>query len=136
MMINSETHYLWWAVDDEGDVLERFVAKGWDGTLCSRPSLRHRQATFLRNGDTIYWQCRQSVNRPLPQHSSRDFTPAIQTKRAGHASIYADASIQKFGVFHTSAHTHANAERHLHSRSNFKLNRAAALAGWRDLSAT
>ena len=32
-----------------------------------------------------------------------------------------------------SVHNHFNQEQHLHSRVNFKLNRAAALAEWRGL---
>jgi putative transposase len=42
-------------------------------------------------------------------------------------------SLQKFAAVHASVHNHFNAERHLYSRSNFKLNRAAALAEWRQL---
>jgi putative transposase len=42
-------------------------------------------------------------------------------------------SLQKFVAVHASVHNHFNAERHLSSRSNFKLNRAAALSDWRKL---
>jgi hypothetical protein len=34
-----------------------------------------------------------------------------------------------------SVHNHFNQERHLYSRDNFKLNRAAALSEWRGLGA-
>jgi len=34
-----------------------------------------------------------------------------------------------------SGHKHFNQERHLYSRANFKLNRAAALTEWRRLGA-
>lgn len=44
-------------------------------------------------------------------------------------------SLQKFSAVHASIHNHFNKERHLYSRDNFKLNRAAALAEWRDLGA-
>jgi putative transposase len=44
-------------------------------------------------------------------------------------------SLQKFAAVHSSIHNHFNQERHLYSRSNFKLNRAAALAEWRQLGA-
>jgi putative transposase len=46
-------------------------------------------------------------------------------------------SLQKFVTVtvHGSVHTHFNAERHLYSRSNLKLNRAAALAEWHGLCA-
>jgi putative transposase len=45
-------------------------------------------------------------------------------------------SLQKFSSVHSSVHNHFNLERHLYSRANFKLNRAAALAEWRQLCAS
>ena len=44
-------------------------------------------------------------------------------------------SLQKFSAVHASVFNHFNLERHLYSRSNFKLNRTAALAEWRQLGA-
>ena len=44
-------------------------------------------------------------------------------------------TLQKFAAIHSSVHNHFNRERHLYSRDNFKLNRCAALAEWRELSA-
>jgi putative transposase len=44
-------------------------------------------------------------------------------------------SLQKFVAVHASVHNHFNKERHLYSRANFKLNRTAALAEWRQLGA-
>ena len=44
-------------------------------------------------------------------------------------------SLQKFATVHSSVYNHFNQERHLCSRDNFKLNRAAALAEWRQLGA-
>ncbi len=42
-------------------------------------------------------------------------------------------SLQKFAAVHASVCNHFNQERHLNSRDNFKLNRTAALAEWRQL---
>jgi putative transposase len=42
-------------------------------------------------------------------------------------------SLQKFVAVHASIDNHFNQERALYSRGNFKLNRAAALAEWRQL---
>ncbi len=42
-------------------------------------------------------------------------------------------SLQKFVSIHASVHNQFNQERHLYSRDNFKLNRAAALAEWRQV---
>jgi putative transposase len=44
-------------------------------------------------------------------------------------------TLQKFVAVHGSVHNHFNQERHLYNRSNFKLNRTAALAEWRGLCA-
>ena len=43
-------------------------------------------------------------------------------------------SLQKFSSIHSSVHNHFNLERHLVARKIFKLNRAAALAEWRQLA--
>ncbi len=42
-------------------------------------------------------------------------------------------SLQKFAAVHTSVINHFNQERALCSRDNFKMNRAVALAEWRQL---
>ena len=42
-------------------------------------------------------------------------------------------TLQKFVWTQTSIYNHLNHQRHLYSRANFKLNRAAALAKWRQL---
>ncbi|KNX39901.1 hypothetical protein ROTO_35680 [Roseovarius tolerans] len=44
-------------------------------------------------------------------------------------------SLQKFAAVHASIYNLFNSERSLHSRPDFKLNRAAALAEWRGLGA-
>jgi hypothetical protein len=44
-------------------------------------------------------------------------------------------TLQKFASVHASVHNHFNQERSLSNRHSLKLNRAAALAEWRDLFA-
>jgi putative transposase len=44
-------------------------------------------------------------------------------------------TLQKFVAVHASVHNHFNAERHLYSPSNCKLNRATPLTEWRGLCA-
>jgi putative transposase len=56
------------------------------------------------------------------------FAAEIRRKRAQRMR-----SLEKFAAVHSSVHNHFNQERHLYSRDNFKLNRAAALAEWRQL---
>jgi len=79
--INGRTHYLWRAVDHEGEVLESYVTKRRDRKAAlkslrkamKRPwsptYLRHRQATFLRRGAEGHRQCGQTGNWPLAQQS-------------------------------------------------------------------
>ncbi|MEE9301604.1 MAG: IS6 family transposase, partial [Alphaproteobacteria bacterium] len=43
-------------------------------------------------------------------------------------------SLQKFAAVHASVYNHFNQGRHLCNRQNFKLNRTAALAEWRELA--
>ena len=44
-------------------------------------------------------------------------------------------ALQKFAVANASVHNHFNKDCHLNRRDIFKQNRAAALAGWRQLAA-
>ncbi len=72
--INGETHYLWRAVDHEGDVLQSFVTKRRNREAAlkllrkymKRPwphlCFCHRQATFLWCGDEGHWQFQKNQN--------------------------------------------------------------------------
>ena len=51
------------------------------------------------------------------------------------ANFRSAKSLQKFAAVHASVHNQFNRERHISSRDNFKLNRAVALAEWRQLAA-
>jgi putative transposase len=44
-------------------------------------------------------------------------------------------TLQKFASIHASIHNHFNLDRHLTKREDFKKNRSAALAEWRQLAA-
>ena len=74
MKINGETHYLWRAVDHEGEVLESYV---------------------IKRRDEGHWQRRQTGNGALAQQPGREFTPAVSTKRTGHASVPAHTKFAK-----------------------------------------
>ena len=72
--INGGTHYLWRAVDHEGDVLQSFVTKRRNREAAlkllrkymKRPwphlCFCHRQATFLWCGDEGHWQFQKNQN--------------------------------------------------------------------------
>ena len=55
------------------------------------------------------------------------------TKQFGFGGTGFVRCLQKFAAVHSSVHNHFNQERHFYSCINFKLNRAAALAEWRQL---
>ena len=73
--------------------------------------------------ETGRWQNNRAENSHLP---FRRREPAMLRFRRMR-------SLQKFVAVHASVHNHFNQERHLYSRTNFKLNRATALAEWSQL---
>jgi len=145
--INGETHYLWRAVDHEGEVLESFVTKRRD----RKAALKFLRKAMKRYGPphivvtdklrsygaamkVIGNANKQETGRWLNNRGENSHQPFRRRERAmlGFRSM---RSLQKFTAVHSSIHNHFNLERHLYSRVNFKLNRAAALAEWRQLGA-
>jgi putative transposase len=145
--INGERHYLWRVADHEGEVLKSFVTKCRDrkaaveilGKAMKRhgkvdvlftDKLRSYGAAMTVIGNTDRPEtCRWLNNRAENSHQSfrRPERAMLRFRRM--------RSVQKCASVHGSVHTHFNQERHLYYRSNFKLNRAAALAEWRGLCA-
>ena len=80
--INGETHYLWRAVDHEGEVLEVYVTKRRDHRAAleflkqamrryGRPDHdRHGPTSFIRRRDERYWARRPSALWSVAQQSS------------------------------------------------------------------
>ena len=145
--INGETHYLWRAVDHEGEVLESFVTKKRDRKAAlgflkkamkryGRPEvivtdrLRSYRAAMREIGN----EARQVTGRWLDNRAENSHQP-FRRREWAMAKFRSPATLQKFAAVHASVHNHFNQERHLYSRKNFKLNRSAALAEWRELSA-
>ena len=145
--INGETHYLWRAVDHEGEVLETFVTKRRD----RKAALRFLKKAMKRYGNPleIVTDCLrsyraamkeignealQTTGRWLNNRAENSHQPFRRRERAM-AKFRNAKSLQKFTSPHSPLHNHFNQERHLYSRQTFKLNRAAALAQWRQLAA-
>jgi putative transposase len=145
--INGERHYLWRAVDHEGEVLEAVVTKRRN----KRPALK-----FFRKLVRRYGQPGQIVADRLPSYRAalRDLSATglqvtgrwlnnrvenshlpLRRRERAMLRFWRMRSLQKFAAVHSSVYNHFNQERHLSRRSNFKLNRAAALAEWRQLGA-
>jgi len=145
--INGETHYLWRAVDHEGEVLEVFATKRRDRKAAlaflkcamkrhGRPKiivtdrLKSYRAAMNLIGNAAYQVCGRWLNNRA-ENSHQPFR-----RREGAMSKFRDVkTLQKFSSLHASIHNHFNLDRHLNSRSVFKQNRSAALAEWRLLAA-
>jgi putative transposase len=145
--INGETHYLWRAVDHEGEVLEVFATKRRNSEAAlqflkramkryGQPKvivtnrLRSNRAAMNVIGNAADRECGRRLNNRA-ENSHQPFR-----RREGAMSKFRDVkTLQKFASIHASIHNHFNLERHLNRREIFKQNRAAAMAEWRQLAA-
>ncbi len=145
--INGELHYLWRAVDHEGEVLESFVTKrrNYKATLrflrkamkrygCSKVVVTDRLRSYRAAMKVIGYAERQETGRWLNNRAENLPQPFRRRERAM-AKFRSAKSLQKFVSIHASVHNHFNHERHLRSRQVFKLNRSLALAEWRQIAA-
>jgi putative transposase len=145
--INGERHYLWRAVDHEGEVLESYVTKTRD----KKAALKFLRKTLKRHGHAgvLVTDClrsygaalkeigvagRQETGRWLNNRAENSHLPFRRRERAMQR-FRRMRSLQMFASVHASVFNHFNSERSLSSRANFKKNRAAALAEWRGLCA-
>ncbi len=145
--INGETYYLWRAVDHEGEVLEAFVTKKRDRNAAlrflrkamkryGRPKVivTDRLRSYLAAMKVIGNEKRQETGRWLNNRAENSHQPFRRREQAM-AKFRSAKSLQKFASIHASIYNHFYQERHLYSRKNFKLNRSAAVAEWRQLAA-
>ncbi|MDU8912516.1 IS6 family transposase [Aestuariicoccus sp. MJ-SS9] len=145
--INGETHYLWRAVDHEGEVLESVVTKTRD----KKAALKFMKKLMKRHGKpdrvvtdelrsygaamkVIGNADRQRTARWMNNRAENSHQPFRRRERAM-LRFRRMRSLQKFASVHASVYNHFNQERGLSSRHIFKANRAAALAEWRGLCA-
>ena len=145
--INGQTHYLWRAVDHEGEVLEVFATKTRDRKAAlkflkramkryGRPNeiVTDRLRSYGAAMKAIGIADRQLCGRWLNNGAENSHQPF--RRREGAMARFRDIrTLQKFASTHASIHNHFNLERHLIRRSDFKQNRSAALAEWRQLAA-
>lgn len=145
--INGETHYLWRAVDHEGEVLETFVSKGRDRKaaldflkrilkkygapkVIVTDRLKSYRAAMKISGNEFSqevgrWKNNRCENSHLP-FRRREYA-MLKYRRM--------RSLQKFVSIHASIFNHFNKERHLNSRDRYKVQREAALVEWQQLCA-
>ena len=145
--INGEQHYLWRAVNHEGEVLNCFVSKRRDrnaGLKFLRKLMKRfgqpqvivtdKLRSYSAAMKVIGSAERQETGRWLNSRIENSHQPFRRRERAM-LRFRRMRSLQKFVSVHASVFNHFNQERHLYSRANFKLNRTAALAEWRQIGA-
>ena len=144
--INGETHYLWRAVDHEGEVLEVFVTKRRDRKAAlkflTRAMKRYgRPGIIVTDRLRSYGAAIKVVGVSDRQECGRWFSNRAENshqpfrRREGAMAKFRDIkTLQKFASAHASIHNHFNQERHLNRRDVFKQNRSATLAEWREIT--
>ena len=145
--INGERHYLWRAVDHEGEVLESFVTKTRDKKAAlkflkksmkryGRPhifvtdKLRSYSAALKEVGAAD----RQAPGRWLNNRAENSHLPFRRRERAM-LRFRQMKSLQKFASVHASISNNFQSQRHLVDRQTYKTLRSTALAEWQSLAA-
>lgn len=145
--INGDTHYLWRAVDHEGEVLESYVTKKRDKSAALRffkkTLKRHGKAeSIVTDGLQSYPAAmrelgnveRREVGRWQNNRAENSHLPFRRRERAM-LRFRQMKSLQKFASVHANVHNHFNQDRHLIDRQTYKENRSAALTEWQSLMA-
>ncbi len=147
MKVNGETHYLWRAVDHEGEVLDSFVTKIRDKASALK---------FLKKAMKRYGRLVEVVTDRLRSHGAampeignegRQVTSRHENNRAENSHLpfrrperatvrfRQMRSLQKFAAAHASVHNHFNHDRSIERPPRFKSLCDEALAEWRQLLA-
>jgi len=145
--INGEMHYLWRAVDHEGEILESFVTKRRDKAAAlkfiRKAMKRHgKPRTIVTDRLRSYGAAmkeignadRQETGRRLNNRAENSHLPFRRRERAM-LRFRQMKTLQKFSAVHAAFHNHFNQDRHLISRDDYKDRRSAALAEWKTLAA-
>ena len=136
--INGETHYLWRAVDHEGEVLEVFATKRRDRKAALR-FMKRAMKRYGRPRSIVTDRLRsyraalkiignvdnQTRQRRFNNRAENSHQPFRRRERAM-IKFRRAKTMQKFAAVHASFHNHFNLERHLIRRDKFKHERAAA----------
>ena len=145
--INGVQHYMWRAIDHEGEVLEVYVSRKRDRKaalkflkkMIRRYSLPEEIVTdLLRSYPAALREIgatdRHLTGRHLNNRAENSHQPFRRRERAmmGFRSM---GNLQKFAAVHADVSNHFNLDRHLSQRQHFKANRTTALAEWRQLAA-
>lgn len=145
--INGETHYLWRAVDQEGEVLESYVTRTRDKkaalAFIKKALKRHGKVEAITTDglrsygaamDELGNRDKQEIGRWANNRVENSHLPFRRRERAM-LRFRQMKSLQKFASVHANIHNHFNLDRHLVDRKTYKQSRSAALAEWQSLAA-
>ncbi len=143
MKVNGKRHYLWRAVDHEGEVLEAIVTKRRNKQAAlkflRKLMRRHGKAENVVTDRFASYRAAlrelgaletQKTDRWLNNRVENSHLPFRRRERAMQR-FRRMRNLQKFVSVHSSVYNHFNQQRSLTSRDTFKLTRAAALCEWR-----
>nr|WP_321442457.1 IS6 family transposase [uncultured Hyphomonas sp.] len=143
--IRGERHYLWRAIDHEGEVLESYVTKKRDKAAALKflkkamkrygnphVVLTDRCPSYRAAMKVIGSEGRQETGRHLNNRAENSHFPFRRRERAM-SRFRRMRSLQKFASIHSSVYSHLNHQRGIESRPRFKSLRDAALFEWREL---
>ncbi len=143
--VNGKRHYLWRAVDHEGEVLEAVVTKCRNKQTAlkffKKLMRRHGKAENVITDRFASYRAafrelgaleKQQTGRWLNNRVDNSHPPFRRRERAMQR-FRCMRSLQKFAFVLTSVYNHFNQERSLTRRDTYKLTRNAALAEWRQL---
>jgi putative transposase len=144
--INGERHYLWRAVDHEGEILESYVTKKRNKSVAlmfiKKALKRHgRVEKIVVDGLRSYPAAmrelgnldRREMGRWKNNRAENSHLPFRRRERAM-LRFRRMKTLQKFVSVHASLHNHFNSERHLVDRQTYRTRRSAALAEWQSLA--
>lgn len=145
--VNGERHYLWRAIDHEGEIFESYVTKKRDKSAAlaflKRALKRHGRAeAIVTDGLRSYPAAmrelgnldRREMGRWLNNRAENSHLPFRRRERVMQR-FRRMKTLQKFASVHAAVHNHFNSERHLVSRQPYKERRSVALAEWQNLMA-
>ena len=140
--INGQKHYLWRAVDHEGEVLEVFATKTRNKAAAlkfvKKMMKRHGKSRVIVTDKLRSYSAAmkefgnagvQETGRWLNNRAENSHQPFRRRERAM-LRFRRMHTLQKFSAGHASVHNYFNHERHLVSRDIYKARRSAALAEW------
>ncbi len=143
--INGQMHYLWRAVDHEGEVLESFATKERDkvAALKFMKKLMKRHGTARKittDGLRSYKAAmnelgnadKQVVGRYANNRVENSHLPFRRRERAMNR-FRRMKTLQKFSSVHASVHNLFSQERHLIDRQTYKERRSEAFSEWQSV---